>query len=71
MDLIDGETVLALARAERQEWIDAAAAARIAAGASAVVAAVHAALPALAPGLPSADGEEFAAVLESLAGPEA
>jgi hypothetical protein len=64
---IDPDTVLALARAQGQHWIDAAAAERIAAGASAALAAVDATLRGAEPGLLTGDGAAFADLLESLA----
>lgn len=68
MPQIDADTVLDLARAQGQHWIDAAAAERIAAGASAAIAAVRATLHD-EPGLLTAEGAAFLAVLESLAAP--
>lgn len=67
MERIDAETVLALARAQQHDWIDAAAAERIAIGASAAVAAVSAALRTLEPGLLAADSAGFLDALEQLA----
>jgi hypothetical protein len=67
MPRIDAETVRALARAQGQHWVDAAAAERIAAGASAALAAVEATLRDAEPGLLASDGAAFADVLEALA----
>lgn len=69
MSQIDADTVLALARAQGQHWIDATAAERIAAGATAAIAAVSATLRDAEPGLLTAESAAFAAVLESLADP--
>lgn len=69
MRSIDTETALALARAQGHDWVDRAAAERIAAGASAAVAAVVAALQNAPPGLLAADAADFLATLESLAEP--
>lgn len=66
---IDAGAVLALARAQGQDWVDATAAERIAAGAAAAVAAVEAAARSGAPGPLATDQAEFLATLESLAGP--
>jgi hypothetical protein len=66
---IDADTVLALARAQGQHWIDATAAERIAAGATAAIAAVSATLRSAEPGLLTADSATFLDVLESLADP--
>jgi hypothetical protein len=67
MQRIDAETVLALARMQQQDWIDAVAAERIAVGATAAVAAVNAACGTVEPGLLAADGAGFLAELEALA----
>ena len=67
MQRIDTEAVLALARAQQQDWIDAAAAERIAVGASAAVAAVNATLRNLGPGMLVSDGAGFLEMLETLA----
>lgn len=67
MPYIDPDTVLALARAQGQHWIDAAAAERIAAGASAATAAVDATLRSTEPSLLTSDGAAFIDLLESLA----
>ena len=69
MPQIDADTVLALARAQGQHWIDATAAERIAAGATTAVAAVSETLRSAQPGLLTTDGEAFLDVLESLADP--
>lgn len=69
MPQIDADTVLALARAQGQDWIDAIAAERIAAGATAAIAAVSATLRSAEPGLPTIDSAAFLDVLESLADP--
>ena len=69
MPNIDPDTVLALARAQGQHWIDAEAAERIAAGATAALAAVDATLRSAEPCLLASDGAAFADVLESLADP--
>jgi hypothetical protein len=66
---IDADTVLALARAQGQHWLDAAAAERIAAGATAAIAAVSATLRSAEPGLLTAESAAFLATLESLADP--
>jgi hypothetical protein len=66
---IDADTVLALARAHGQHWIDAVAAERIAAGATAAIAAVSATLRSAEPGLLTSDSAAFLDVLESLADP--
>jgi hypothetical protein len=67
MPHIDPHTVLALARAQGQHWIDAAAAERIAAGAAAAIASVEATLRSVERGLLAGDGAAFLEVLESLA----
>ena len=67
MQPIDADAVLALARAQQHDWIDAAAAERIAVGATAAVAAASAALRTAGPGLLAADSAEFLVVLEELA----
>lgn len=67
MQRIDAESVLALARMQQHDWIDAVAAERIAVGATAAVAAVNAALRAVEPGLLAADCAEFLDALEALA----
>lgn len=67
MQRIDTAAVLALARAQQQEWIDAAAAERIAVGASAAVAAVNATLRDLEAGMLVSDGAGFLDMLETLA----
>ena len=69
MPQIDADTVLALARAQGQHWIDATAAERIAAGATAAIAAVSASLRNAEPGLLTTDNATFLDVLESLADP--
>jgi hypothetical protein len=66
---IDADTVLALARAQGQHWIDTTAAERIAAGATAAIAAVSETLRSAEPGLLTTDGATFLDVLESLADP--
>ena len=70
MQEIDSNAVLALARAQGHDWIEEAAAQRIAAGATAAVAAVAASLRQIEPGLLVADPAEFRATLEALAEPE-
>ena len=69
MPQIDADTVLALARAQGQHWIDATAAERIAAGATAAIAAVSETLRSAQPGLLTTDSATFLDVLESLADP--
>lgn len=69
MPTIDADTVLALARAQGQHWIDATAAERIAAGATAAIEAVSATLCSAEPGLLTTDDATFLDVLESLADP--
>lgn len=67
MPQIDAAAVLALAQAQGQHWVDAAAAERIAAGATAAIAAVSATLRSAEPALLTAESAAFLAVLESLA----
>ena len=69
MHKIDSTSVLALARVQGHDWIDEAAAQRIAAGATAAVAAVTASLQQFEPGLLVTDSAEFLATLEALAEP--
>lgn len=69
MPQIDADTVIALARAQGQHWVDATAAERIAVGAAAATAAVSATLGSAEPGLLTAESAAFLAVLESLADP--
>lgn len=69
MPQIDAETVLALAQAQGQHWIDAAAAERIAAGATVAIAAVSATLRSAEPGLLTTESAAFLDALESLADP--
>ena len=69
MPQINAGTVLDLAHAQGQHWIDADAAERIAAGAAAAIAAVSATLRSAEPGLLTAESAAFLAVLESLADP--
>ena len=69
MPRIDADTVLALARTQGHHWVDAAAAERIAAGATAAIAAVSATLRGAEPGLLTAESAAFLATLESLADP--
>lgn len=72
MPPIDARAVLELARVLQQDWIDLAAAGRIAAGASAATAAVAAAAPwldAADAGLLTDDAADFRATLEALAEP--
>jgi uncharacterized protein (DUF2267 family) len=66
---IDTNAVLSLARAQGHDWLDEAAAARVAAGAAAATAAVTATLRAFEPGLLVADAADFLATLEALAEP--
>jgi hypothetical protein len=69
MNKIDSTAVLALARVQGHDWIDDAAAQRIAAGAAAAVAAVEASLRQGEAGLLIEDSAGFLAVLEQLAEP--
>ena len=72
MPSIDARVVLELARAQQQEWIDSAAAERIAAGAAAATAAVVAtwrSLDAGVDGLLDDDAAAFRATLDALAEP--
>jgi hypothetical protein len=69
MNKIDSNAVLALARAQGHDWIDVAAAQRIAAGATAAVAAVEASLLQGEAGLLIEDSVGFLATLEQLAEP--
>ena len=69
MNTIEANAVLALARAQGHEWIDDAAAQRIAAGATAAVAAVEASLRRREAGLLIEDPADFLATLEQLAEP--
>lgn len=69
MTRIDAEIVLALARAQGHAWVDAAAAERIAAGASAALDAVQATTRSAEPALLTTDPAVFLATLEALAGP--
>lgn len=69
MNKIDSNAVLVLARAQGHDWIDDAAAQRIAAGAAAAVAAVEASLGQREPGLLVEDSAGFLATLEQLAEP--
>jgi hypothetical protein len=66
---IDADTVLTIAQAQGQHWIDATAAERIAAGATAAITAVGATLRSADPGLLTAESAAFLATLESLADP--
>ncbi len=68
MPRIDADAVLALARAQGHDWVDTAAAERIAAGASAAVTAVEATMREAVPGLLTADQADFLVTLEALAG---
>jgi len=69
MNEIDSNAVLALARAQGHDWIDVAAAQRIAAGATAAVAAVEASLLQGEAGLLIEDSAGFQVTLEQLAEP--
>ncbi len=69
MHEIDSNSVLVLARAQGHDWVDEAAAQRIAAGAAAAIAAVAASLQQLETGLLVGDPAEFLATLEALAEP--
>ena len=69
MNKIDSNAVLALARAQGHDWIDVAAAQRIAAGAAAAVAAVEAILRQREAALLIDDPASFLATLEQLAEP--
>jgi hypothetical protein len=69
MNEIDSNAVLALARAQGHDWIDVAAAQRIAAGATAAVAAVETSLLQGEAGLLIEDSAGFQATLEKLAEP--
>lgn len=72
MQKIDAGTVLVLARAQGQHWIDATAAERIAAGATAAIAAIAAMSETLRnaeAGLLTTGSAAFLDVLESLADP--
>ena len=69
MNTIEANAVLALARAQGHDWIDDAAAQRIAAGATAAVAAVEASLRQREAGLLIEDPADFLATLEQLAEP--
>jgi hypothetical protein len=71
MQKIDSTSVMVLARVQGHDWIDEAAAQRIAAGATAAVAAVTASLQQFEPGLLVTDSAEFLATLETLAEPGA
>lgn len=67
MSKIEANAVLALARAQHHDWVDEAAAQRIAAGAAAAVAAVEASLRQGEAGLLIEDSAGFLATLEQLA----
>ena len=67
MSTIEANTVLALARAQGHDWVDEAAAHRIAAGATAAVAAVEASLRQGEAGLLIEDPAGFLMTLEQLA----
>lgn len=72
MPPIDALAVLELARAQRHDWIDPAAAERIAAGAAAATAAVAAVVQSLdggEAGLLEDDAAGFHAALDALADP--
>ncbi len=69
MSKIEANAVLALARAQGHDWVDEAAAQRIAAGATAAVAAVQASLRQGEAGLLIEDSAGFLATLEQLAEP--
>jgi hypothetical protein len=64
---IDGTTVLALARAQGQAWVDEDVARRVAAAATAAVRAVNASLPTSADDMLADPAAEFMATLEALA----
>lgn len=67
MSKIEANAVLALARAQGHDWVDGAAAHRIAAGATAAVAAVEASLRQGEAGLLIEDSAGFLVTLEQLA----
>jgi hypothetical protein len=69
MNRIDSNSVLALVRAQGHDWIDEAAAQRIAAGVTAAVAAVEASLRQGEAGLLIEDSAGFLMTLEQLAEP--
>ena len=69
MPQFEVDTVLALARAQGQHWIDATAAERIAAGATAAIAAMSETLRNAEAGLLTTGSAAFLDVLESLADP--
>lgn len=69
MSKIEANAVLALARAQGHDWVDEAAAQRIAAGATAAVAAVEASLRQGGAGLLIEDSAGFLMTLEQLAEP--
>ena len=69
MQKINADTVLDLARAQGQHWIDASAAERIAAGATAAIAAMSETLRNAEAGLLTTGSAAFLDVLESLADP--
>ena len=69
MSKIESNTVLALARAQGHDWVDEAAAQRIAAGATTAVAAVEASLRRREAGLLIEDSAGFLITLEQLAEP--
>jgi hypothetical protein len=69
MSKIKANAVLALARAQGHDWVDEAAAQRIAAGATAAVAAVQASLRQGEAGLLMEDPAGFLITLEQLAEP--
>lgn len=67
MNKIEANAVMALARAQGHDWVDEAAAHRIAAGATAAVAAVEASLRQGEAGLLIEDSAGFLMTLEQLA----
>jgi hypothetical protein len=67
MQVIDQDAVLTLARAQGQDWVDAATAQRIAAAATTAVQAVAAVGPGVEPALLEQAAGDFAAMLEVLA----
>jgi len=69
MNKIEANAVLALARAQGHDWVDEAAAQRIAAGATAAVAAVEASLRQGEAGLLIEDSAGFLMTLEQLVEP--
>jgi hypothetical protein len=64
---IDSGTVLALARAQGQAWVDEDVARRLAAAATAAVLAVNASLPSSTNEMLADPAAEFIATLETLA----